>query len=141
MKNLIIVLMVVFVTGCSSVGFQANNLRNTWTFEDAAPWNFTIDLDSKSGNCADFAVTLQYKLGEGVLYYIENPSDHIWWFRGVDAHAVLCVDGKCYDQVSSYKYDWLVESFGDTFHPMERYTYNVYNVHTGEEINHVGTGR
>lgn len=138
MKTLIMLVMLIFVTGCASTGFQANNLRNQWNFEHSAPWNFTIDVDSKSGNCADYAVTLQYILGEGDLYYIANPSEHIWWFRGIDAHAVLCVDGRCYDQESSYSKKWLEESFGDNFHSMERYNYRIYNVHTGEDTFHQG---
>jgi hypothetical protein len=129
MKNIILALFaVVIITGCTT----PQRMQLSWDFYDTkSGWNFTIrEKGNMEGDCADFAFTLQYEIG-GNVYFIESFGSGVRGYPLFTNHAVLCKDGRCYDQYRSFSYSRLKETFGASMHNINRYEYTVFNERTG----------
>jgi hypothetical protein len=131
MKNIIIALFVVFViTGCTT----QQRIQSSWNYErQFNRWVFTIrDKGDYFGDCGDFAFTLQYNLGEGVVYFVKDFHE-IYTQYEEGNHALLCLSDRCYDQERSFSKDRLLTQFGTSMYPMSRFSYRVDNNITGEQ--------
>jgi hypothetical protein len=114
MKYILMIMGILLNVGCASIeqfNHPASVLRGQWTYnnENRIADHYYIRERTLTGNCMDYALTLQKQIGGDIYYIPFGEMRRIFRLEnwGTDAHAVLCKDGRCYDQIRSYSREFL----------------------------------
>ncbi len=110
MKKILLVLITLVVTGCSSVpnvNTHMTALKNfTYKPDVSDEWIVYDRIDQPfTGDCEDYALTLQRQIGGKVWHVVIPSGEH---------HAVLVADGHVYDNLNrwpvtreEYRAEWV----------------------------------